>query len=115
MNKILGYILLFIGLFCVGFALAQSFQIFMGYVTPPMLFKEISDESQDSTGTSSKLAVEMQLEQQILQQMDRAIPPNAVPQMLNLLSWALFAGIFMFGGTQLTGLGLKIIMHHEEH
>jgi hypothetical protein len=32
-----------------------------------------------------------------------------LPKLLNLLSWSIFAGILIFAGAQIAGLGIKLI------
>jgi hypothetical protein len=45
----------------------------------------------------------------ISEQLKGMLPINMVPKILNLFIWSMLAGIFIFGGTQVSSLGIKLI------
>ncbi len=105
-NKILGYVLLIGGLLLIGFALFQSYNIFTGKNQPPMVFKESADSAPKKI---DKLDLQGQMEELIKQQLGQMLPADALIKFLNLFSWSIFAGIFIFGGGQIAGLGIRMV------
>jgi hypothetical protein len=37
------------------------------------------------------------------------LPAEAITKMLNLIVWSILAGIFIFGGSQISSLGIKLL------
>jgi len=103
-KKILGLILLFVGLIIILYSLYSSFNIFTAKTSAPEIFKtEIVPSQKNGEG------LEAQVQQMIGEQLKGMLPANSIPQLLNLISWSIFAGILIFGGTQITTLGIKLI------
>ena len=109
-NKILGYVLLVTGLSLIIFTLYQSYNIFINNFPPPLMFKaEISKQSPKTNSVGGLQDLQKQLNEEISKQISQVIPADAFPKILNLLSWSILAGIFIFGGGQIAGLGIKMI------
>jgi len=107
-QKITGFVLLGIGVGIVLYALFASYGIFTGVNEPPELFREPA--LKQSTGTSAELqGVEAQINALVGQQLQNLLPENTISRMLNLFAWSAFAGLVIFGGTQLAGLGVKLL------
>jgi len=103
-KKILGLSLLFLGLIIIFYSLYSSFNIFTAKTSAPGIFKtEIVPSQKNGEG------LEVQVQQMIGEQLKGMLPANSIPQLLNLISWSIFAGILIFGGTQITTLGIKLI------
>lgn len=103
-KKFLGIGLLAVGLVIVFYGLYSSYNIFSAKAPAPQLFTaEPVQVSSDKTG------VEAQLQGLLQEQLKGFLPTNSIPQLLNLMSWSIFAGILIFGGGQVAGLGIKLI------
>lgn len=104
-NKILGYVLIVLGLLIVLGTLYSSYGIFTGGSKLPEIF-HIPLQVTPSGGTSD---VQKQIEQAMVKQIQGLIPFDAVPKILNLLSWSILAGILILGGGKITDLGIKLV------
>ncbi len=104
-NKIIGYILLAIGLLIIGLTLYYSYNIFTDRVSAPLIFKNQFSQ-QKSPGLTQQ---QLQINDAIEKQLSELLPINAIPKLLNLLSWSVLAGIFIFGGGQIANLGIKMV------
>lgn len=109
-NKIIGYALLIAGLLLIIFTLYQSYSIFMGNSSAPLLFKiQAPAQSPKTSGAGSLQDLQKQLNEEISKQIGQMIPAETLPKILNLLSWSILTGILIFGGGQIAGLGVKMI------
>jgi hypothetical protein len=102
-KKFLGLILLFLGLAVIFYGLYSSYNIFTAKTAAPQIFNLEKQSSSQSSGAQA------QLEETISQQLKGMFPTDSVPKLLNLLSWSVFAGILIFGGSQIATLGIKLI------
>ena len=103
-KKILGLVLLFFGLILICWILYASYNIFTGKTEAPELFSEPKEET--------VLQPEQMAEEQTMEaQLREALPidPNALPKTLNLTAWGILAFILIFGGSQIAGLGVKLL------
>jgi len=102
-NKIIGYILLVVGLAIIFWTLYQSYNIFTDKISAPIIFKtQILQQK-------SKINNQEDLQQQLQQQINELLPPDTLPKILNLFSWSVLAGILILGGGQIAGIGVKMI------
>ena len=105
-NKLLGYILLAVGLVLIGWSLWQSYQIFTGNAASPAIFKPQAQQvRQPQSGD-----LQAQFQQQVATEIGKSIPQDAIANALNLLSWSVLAGILVFGGTSIASLGIRLIL-----
>lgn len=104
-KKTLGLILLFLGIAVIFSSLYFSFNIFTAKASAPEIFK-IEDAFQ-SKGAAQ--GIEAQVQEILSEQLKGMIPVDSVPTLLNLISWSIFAGILIFGGSQISNLGIKLI------
>jgi len=95
-----GLILLVLGLIIIFYSLYSSFNIFTAKAAPPEIFK--AEPSAQGTVAGS-------IQAQIEEQLKGMLPVDSVPTLLNLISWSIFAGILIFAGAQIAGLGIKLI------
>lgn len=113
--KVLGWILLFLGLALIFYSIFHTYNIFMGKAQPPTVFNvegeqtNVQPPSQKETGQVSKEEIEKIAAEAFQQQLDTMIPKNALPRLLNLVSWSVLAGILIFAGTQISGLGVSLL------
>jgi hypothetical protein len=105
-TKVAGWLLLILGLAIIFYSLYSSWQVFTGKMAFPEIFK-ISLTKTDSG--SSIPGVDQQLEKIIGSQLGQLLPANATPTLLNLLSWSVLAGILIFGGSQVSNIGIKLL------
>ncbi len=99
-HKIIGYILLFLGIVIILGVIYQTYNIFTDKVSAPLIFK-VQNQKQNPSD----------YQQQVIQkQVTNLIPIDTVPKILNLISWSLLAGILIFGGGQIASLGIRMIL-----
>ncbi|MEK7061787.1 MAG: hypothetical protein AAB957_00825 [Patescibacteria group bacterium] len=109
-NKIIGYSLLIAGLLLIIFTLYQSYNIFVGHSLPPLIFKVQAPIPPLKTNVTGSLQdLQKQLNDEISKQIIQMIPADTLPKILNLFSWSILSGIFIFGGSQIAILGVKMI------
>ncbi len=107
-QKIIGFVLLGIGVVIVLYALFASYGIFTGSKEPSEVFSEPVKEMGVSTSSGIQ-DVEQQIQGLLQKQLASLLPEDTISKTLNLFSWSIFAGILMFGGTQLAGIGVRLL------
>lgn len=100
----LGIVLLFLGLALILYSLYSSFNIFTGNAEAPQVFKE-----QQVVQDSEEQGIQAQIQKILEQQLKGMLPFDSLINLLNLVSWSILAGILIFGGAQVAGLGIKLI------
>jgi len=111
-EKIFGWVLLIAGLIIIGWTLYSSYNIFTGKTAVPEIFKtpkEVEVPAVRGRIPTAPQAIQKELEKMIDEQLKGILPVDTLPKLLNLISWSILAGIFIFGGAQITGLGIKLI------
>lgn len=110
--KIFGWILLLIGLAIIGWTLYSSYNIFTGKAALPEIF-EIPKEEVKAPAAKGQITgiqdIQVQMEKMLSEQLKGFLPADTVPKMLNLIVWSMLAGLLIFGGSQIAGLGIKLI------
>lgn len=104
-TKIIGWPVFVIGILIIGWTLMMSYNIFTAKVEVPQFF-EIPQEIVSESGGQD---IQAQLQQMVGEQLKGLIPADTLPQVLNLTVWSMLAFILIFGGTQISGLGIKLI------
>ena len=110
MQKTLGFVLLAVGLFIIAASLVLSWQIFTGANPVPELFslpQTLKTDSALSIGSLEDLG--QQLPDLLAGQLQGLLPVEAIPQMLNLAAWSMFASLLLFGGSLVSGIGVKLV------
>ena len=117
--KILGYTLLFLGLGIISYSLFISYNIFTGHAQAPEIFEikpqetsKISDTAKSAPSNNKVLSQEdtqKMLENQLREQLQNVLPANLLPKLLNMVCWSILAGIFLFGGAQISGVGINLL------
>jgi hypothetical protein len=55
------------------------------------------------------LNVQAQIQEMINQQLQNALPADFIARLMNLAAWSILAFILVFGGSQISNLGIKLI------
>ena len=106
-SQIAGWIVFLAGLFIIGWTLMASYNIFTAKAALPEFFK--IPESQTSGQQAATQDVQAQLQQMIGEQLKGILPHDSLYKFLNLAVWSMLAFILIFGGSQISGLGIKLI------
>ncbi len=111
-SKIVGWVLLFVGLAVISYSVLSSYNIFIGKASAPMIFKaaekvEIPTVKEKVTDPMAQL--EQTMGEKFQEELKAMIPTDFLTKILNLISWSTFALILIFAGTQISGLGIKLI------
>lgn len=102
-NKIIGYVLLAVGLLLIILPLWQTYNIFTGKSTPAQVFmKPIALTVNDKV---SALDVQGQIQNALI----KIIPIGFIDNTLNLTSWLLLMWILIYGGGKIAEIGVKLL------
>ena len=111
-TKIFGWLLLLAGVVIIGWTLYSSYNIFTGKSAVPEIF-ELPKEEVKAPAPTGKITeiqdIQAQLQQMLGEQLKGILPLDILPKMLNLGVWGMLAGILIFGGAQISSLGIKLI------
>ncbi len=112
--KILGFALLLAGVVIIGWTLYSSYNVFTGKTAMPEIFNfpetiQTPTAKEKVTGTMELEDVQGQVGQMIGEQLKGFLPVDTLPKILNLFSWSMLAGILIFGGSQISSLGIKLL------
>lgn len=103
--KITGWALLVVGVLIIVWTLSTSFNIFTGNTESYQFFETPKLEQASPAGQG----LEDQFGQIIGEQIKSILPSDSLPQILNLSVWSMLAFILLFGGSQIAGIGIKLI------
>lgn len=109
-KKIVGWFLLFLGVGIIVYSLYFSFSIFTGKSDVPQVFTvapkgEPAESPQGPGGIGSP---EM-MQKLIGEQISSILPPDLFNKFFNLFAWSICAGILIYGGAQISGIGIKLL------
>jgi len=111
LKKLAGWLLLLSGLIIIFWTLYASFNIFTAKTVAPEIFKLKAKETTMVEQKKQSLTPEESQEEArkiINEQLNEMIPPEFSTKLLNLISWSIFAGILLFGGGKVSGLGISL-------
>ncbi|MGQ9778233.1 MAG: hypothetical protein ACUVQ9_13660 [Thermodesulfobacteriota bacterium] len=113
-KTIIGWLTFFAGLAIIVFTLYSSYNIFTGKTPGPEFFKieeKITSAPTIQKGKTPKSLeeIQQQLGQMISEQLKEIFPVGSLTKILNLIVWSILAGILVFGGSQISGLGIKLL------
>jgi len=111
-TKIFGWVLLMAGIILIVWTLYSSYNIFTGKTEIPGIFKiEAKETPAPMTGKIPTTQAELQkeMEKMIGEQLKGILPVDTLPRLLNLIVWSMLAGLLIFGGSQISSLGIKLI------
>ncbi len=109
---VIGYVLLVFGLVLIGWTLWQSYDIFTGKVSAPLVFMTpvTANSSVKSPGLFDISGqIQNQLQSALGQQVSQLISADSITKFLNLASWLLLAWIFIMAGGAISGIGVKLL------
>ena len=101
--KILGLVLLMLGLILICWTLYSSYSIFTGRGEAPEIFKAPEAKILAQPEETAEEILKDQLTETFF------VDTNILPETANLLVWGFLAFILIFGGGQLAGLGIKMM------
>jgi hypothetical protein len=101
-NKILGYVLLAIGLVLIAGTLWGSYNILTGKTSAPLVFTT-------PLSANSSTQIQDQLQNAMSQQLSQLMTADAITKFLNFSVWLILAWIFIMGGGAISGIGVKLL------
>jgi len=111
--KIVGWVLLTAGVLMIVWTLYASYNIFTGKAVIPEIFQLAAEESQAPAAQgkipTSPTDIQEEMGKMIKEQLQGFLPTDTLPKLLNLTVWSVLAFILIFGGTQLSSLGIKLL------
>ena len=102
-NKIIGYILLAIGILLIVLPLWQTYSIFTGQSTPPQVF--VKPKALTVNNNVSVLDIQGEVQNALI----KVIPIDFIDNTLNLSSWLILGWILIYGGGKIAEIGVKLI------
>lgn len=108
LQKFIGWVLLFGGLVIIFWSLYSSYNIFTAKTEVPEIFKVVEKKTVFPEKSKTQ-DLQTQIEKMIGEQLKGILPIDFLPKIFNLIAWSIFAGILIFGGTQISSLGIKLI------
>jgi len=113
-TKIFGWALLIAGLAVIGWTLYSSYNIFTGKVEVPEIFKMAEKETalpQENQAQGIQAQMEEKVKEMLGEQLKGIFPTDTLPKILNLIVWSILASILIFGGSQISSLGIKLMKY----
>lgn len=112
-KRILGWVLICLGLAIIFWSLYSSYNIFTAKAEVPEVFKieqepQLSSEKKNREDLSPS-EIQEEMEKMIEQQIKEIIPSEVLSKLLNLIAWMMLAGILVFGGGKISGIGIRLI------
>ena len=121
-TKIIGWLVFLLGTSIIVFTIYNTYNIFTGESPAPQIIAfnvekiqggAFTDENQITQMISEQLGSllpdEKQITQMMSEQLGSFLPLDSLPLILNILVWTIGAGILIFGGAQIAGLGIKLL------
>ncbi len=110
-KKIIAWILIILGVSLIFWTLYSSYNIFTAKTSPPGVFeiqekKEVSEKG-GLSGSPEK--IERQMQEMVKEELRDIIPSEFISRILNLITWSIFAGILIFGGSRISGIGINLL------
>ena len=102
-NKIIGYVLLLIGILLIALPLWQTYNIFTGHAVPSQVF--IRPQALTVNNNVSVLDIQGQVQNALI----KVIPIDFIDNTLNLASWLILGWILIYGGGKIAEIGVKLI------
>ena len=102
-NKIIGYVLLIIGVLLIAIPLWQTYNIFTGKGMPAQVF--MRPIALTVNPNVSVLDVGGQVQNALI----RVIPIDFIDNTLNLATWLLLAWVLIYGGGKIAEIGVKLL------
>ena len=107
--KILGVLFLFTGVIIIIGTLYFSYNIFTAKSSIPEILKMEIPHTSSGAETADSLDLQTKIENIAAEQIKGLFPAEALTKMINLIALSVLSGIFIFGGTQISSIGIKLI------
>ena len=105
-SKIIGWLVFIGGVLLIVWTVYSSYNIFPAQPPFPEIFKTPQQAVTQTGGTQD---IQSQLENMMSEQLKGFLPVDSIAKILNLTCWSILAFILIFAGTQIAGLGIKLI------
>lgn len=105
LEKIFGWVLLILGIFIIFWTLNFTFKAFKG---EKQFFQVFTPKKSAKISPQAK-TLEEKIQQEISNTLREILPTEEIYKVLNLIAFSIFCGIFIFGGSQIASLGIKIL------
>ena len=102
-NKIIGYVLLLIGVLLIVIPLWHTYDIFTGKAFPPSVFMR------PVALTVNQNVSALDIPGQIQNSLIKIIPVNFIDNTLNITTWLLLVWILIYGGGKISEIGVKLL------
>jgi hypothetical protein len=102
-NKIIGYILLVVGVLLIILPLWQTFNIFTGKAMPAQVF------AKPVSLTVNQNVSALDIQGQIQNALIKILPIDFIDNTLNLATWLLLGWILIYGGGKIAEIGVKLL------
>lgn len=109
LKKYLGIFFLLSGLALIFFSLYFSYNIFMGKQQAPRIFKIENQQNIPKTNSQNPVSVQEQINNIVSEKIKEIFPQEYINNLLNLLSWSIFAWILITTGSVISGIGIKLL------
>lgn len=107
MKKVVGWLLLTIGVLMIIWGIWSSFEIFTAKKAPYEIFK--SPETKEVSLKQEKSGPEEQMQQVIKEQLGEMLPSDFLPKLFNLIAWSIFMTILIFAAGKISWLGIQLL------
>jgi hypothetical protein len=112
-NKPIGFILLIIGIFLIGWTVFSSYNVIQGKKDLPSIFKsnntQLEIEEKEFSKDLNPKEIEEQIQKNIQEQIEKVFPQENIFKLFNLIAWSIFAWIIIIAGAKVSGLGIKML------
>ncbi len=108
-SQIVGWLVFFVGIILISWTLYSSYNIFTAKAVLPEFFQVAKQEVSAPSIKGGVQDVQAQVQTMIGEQLKAFLPADAITKILNLTVWSILAFILIFGGTQISGLGIKLL------
>ena len=102
-NKIIGYVLLLIGILLIVMPLWQTYNIFTGKAVPAQVFTRPASLQVDEK--ASPLDIQKQMQNALI----KVLPVDMINSTLNLAAWMILMWVLIYGGGKVADIGVKMI------
>ena len=102
-NKIVGYILLLVGILLIVMPLWQTYNIFTGKSLPTQIF--VKPPSLIVNQNVNALDIQGQIQNALI----KVIPVDFIDNSLNLACWLLLMWILIYAGGKIAEIGVKLL------
>ncbi len=102
-NKIIGYVLLLIGVLLIAMPLWQTYNIFTGKGMPSQVF------ARPVALTVNQNVSAFNIPGQVQNALIKVIPIDFIDNILNLITWLLLLWILIYGGGKIAEIGVKLL------